>query len=268
MLITSDTMPPLLDGNGSPVRNGILCVRENSDPESRPLDLEDAEGNPVPNPMHLLSTGEMPRASYIKKDGDSEPAVRAWCFVSDRDGIPVRAYPLQNEPSASPFVLPQNLTVRTLKAESIEANEMQVNGLNAGGITAQSIEAYSGKFDYLQASELEVEGSATFDKTTAMSLARIEWKESDNHAFSPENWWRNFMVGSYGTLKTVYSRKLNSITRITGIGSGNTDEVEYMTESDGGAASSKNIRARICGLTGTGGTSSNQHYYYLVCRVQ
>ncbi len=92
MLITSNTIPPILDGNGIPIVNGKLYVRKGSTMQAEPAELRDSinpeNSNPVSNPIQLNSAGEIPDPVW------TNPADVLWCFVYNENNIFVRSYPL------------------------------------------------------------------------------------------------------------------------------------------------------------------------------
>jgi len=89
MLITSNTRAPILDGSGNPLTNGKLAVCENSDPNSRLLELfrEPDFSESAPNPINLNSAGAMPYPVYANKNN-------AWCHAYNYLGALVISYPL------------------------------------------------------------------------------------------------------------------------------------------------------------------------------
>jgi len=90
MLITSNTIPPILDANGKPVVNGRLEVRKGSTQTAELAELfYDRElKEAASNPITLNGAGEIPVPVW------TETLDVLWCFVFNEDDILVREYPL------------------------------------------------------------------------------------------------------------------------------------------------------------------------------
>jgi len=251
MLITSDTMPPLLDNNGNPVRNGWLRVNGTSKAlDKYPLLLysnPDYTGDLQDNPIQLDSTGRMPKPFFVKES-------LAWCFLFTSEFEPVRSYPLQTHQETGNLMLPQDLRVRrltvddVLRANKIEARQtVESETIKAGSITVKTPNGQNFSEIYsLQAGSLQIGKDGTvFDDETIISPVALGIKGS---------WQSHFLLGGYGIYISSTPRELNEIVTIGG-------ESGDVLVSQGDSS----MKARICGRTNNAQGSGR---YYLVCRVE
>ncbi len=93
MLITSNTIPPILDNNGKPLVNGRLYVYEDDTEDSKLAELFSSinfeESNSVTNPITLNGAGEIPNPVWAKTS-----AQVLWCFAYNESKELKRQYPL------------------------------------------------------------------------------------------------------------------------------------------------------------------------------
>jgi len=278
MLITSDTMPPLLDGNGNPVRAGKLHVLKGptQDSEPSPLFLDLDFKQRAANPIQLDSTGRMPNALYT--DGNE-----AWCFLYSFEGILLRSYPLQITPEARGFTLPQDLTVRTLSVlpgGTLRANKITLSGRSeiiGGRVRADELSAEAAYVRTLDIEEsLQIAGGEKFGSSVIISPANVS-----PDTVSAGNWFTEvFLVGSYGvylhnpTHDGLFddALEINSIVPVNVLmdyngapdvfNSGRTIvAVGFLNAQLPGR---RTYKVRICGRAGT----LNDLQTYIVCRVE
>jgi len=261
MLITSDTMPPLLDGNGNPVRNGFLYVHKEGDPMSKLLGLVDSEGNPAENPIPLLSTGRMKEPVYIRPGANGEEINSAWCFLWDnRDGVKVfiRDYPLQNEPTQRELAWPQDLTARTLTVEkelktgSLEASSIRSFEMGTKALNTSTIES-----EVLRFRQLVTPQGVTISDKEGVTISPVSLKRG---SATPAEWFETFLIGSYGIFEDTVNRKLNEIVSINTV----NDDGSRMAYAQSSQYSARS--ARICGKTCL--RTSDDKKAYLVYRVE
>jgi len=112
LLVTGNTMAPILDGSGKPIANGKLLVTANSDPESEPLQLyrDPNKSQSASNPISLNSAGAMPYPVYAD-------TLKAWCHAYSESNRLVISYPLLGNTAAGQAN--GNAEIQNLYAESL-----------------------------------------------------------------------------------------------------------------------------------------------------
>jgi len=175
MLITSNTRASILDGSGRPLTNGKLHVCENSDPNSKPLELfrEPDFRESAPNPINLNSGGAMPYPIYANKSN-------AWCHAYNELGALVISYPLNgntiergNETEAIGKVVGKELhitgkaVVGDLIAESVSLDEKNIWEKSKDGAK-------------LSTDSIEVGGNITLNKDNFETSEEVDVKIGGN----------------------------------------------------------------------------------------
>jgi len=131
MLITSNTIVPILDGNGKPLVNGRLYVRRNSSEESGYVQLTRSPGDSgynAPNPIILNSAGAIPFPVYTS-------AKSAWCFAYDQDGVFILSYPLNGNPEDDVVEEQQKISDEVVKNLEVQKDGVIRNDLIVEGNT-------------------------------------------------------------------------------------------------------------------------------------
>jgi len=198
MLITSDTMPPLLDGNGNPVRNGTLKVFKDADTQSEPLQLYDAEGDFVGTSIELDSLGRMPQPVYTSETS-------AWCFLYAYapDGIPaelIRTYPLQNAPTQNALVLPQEMTVRSITVqEEIKTRDIEAQSISCDKINTDALEAKEATIESVALTTLVIGDGQAIGNAANYQISPFLAQERN------AEWEAAHPIGSYAVVQVALS---------------------------------------------------------------
>jgi len=126
MLVTSNTLAPIVDGLGQPVVNGKVFVND-TDTFGNTVNLyrsiyihDNSPENIATNPIQLNSAGAFPYPVYCAEK-------MVWCFVQDENGENILSYPVLSAGSASSGnddtseILADVIRVKTLFADLIES---------------------------------------------------------------------------------------------------------------------------------------------------